>query len=187
MKTFTRIEPTEVIEVGDMFKRQVVVKHFQTEDGMQHQFTTMYAEHTRCCASIALTKDKKVVVAYQFRPGPEQWFYDIPGGAVENGEDPESAARRELREETGYEPGSMVYLGKDCHDAFANTTWHYFLALDCTKHPDGNQLEHNEIVQGLEVKLISIADLISNAKTSQMADPVAVLMAYDKLKAIEGE
>ena len=34
MKTFTRIEPTTVYEVGDRFKQQVVVKRFRTEDVM---------------------------------------------------------------------------------------------------------------------------------------------------------
>jgi Fe2+ or Zn2+ uptake regulation protein len=44
MKTFTRIEPTTVYEVGDRFKQQVVVKRFRTEDGLEHEFTTFFRE-----------------------------------------------------------------------------------------------------------------------------------------------
>lgn len=187
MKKFTRIEPTIVQEIGRKFKRQAVVKMFQTDDGLKHEFTTMYQEGTRAAGVIALTPDKQVVSVFQFRPGSEQWVYDLAGGEINSGEDARDGAMRELHEETGYVPGEITYLGKSYGDAYSNVIVHYYLATNCVLAENGASLDVEETEQGVEVRLISISDLIDNAKNSAMADPRAVLMAYDKLKELEGK
>ena len=40
-----------------------------------------------------------------------RYGWSIPKGLVEPGEDPQAAARRETREETGLDPGSLELLG----------------------------------------------------------------------------
>ena len=42
----------------------------------------------------------------------DNYVIEFPAGLSNNGESPEMAALRELREETGYEAGELVYLGK---------------------------------------------------------------------------
>jgi 8-oxo-dGTP pyrophosphatase MutT (NUDIX family) len=51
---------------------------------------------------IALTPDRQVVLVRQFRAGSQTESLETPGGLVDPGEDPITAALRELREETGY-------------------------------------------------------------------------------------
>lgn len=185
MKNFKRIEPTEVQEIGARFKRKAVIKRFETEDGLQHEFTTIYEEGTQAAAVIALTVMKKVITVFQFRPGHEKWVYDLPGGGVYKGEDPEVAAVRELREETGYTPGTIEYLGNGCFDAYTNITCHYYFATDCVFDSAGASLDEEEDDQGAEVRLLEIAELIEQAKYGFTSDPRAVLQAYEKLKELE--
>lgn len=184
MKTFTRIEPTTVQEVGDKFKGQVVVKRFKTNDGLEHEFTTFAAEGLASVAVLGLTSENQVIIARQFRPGPERICYEIPGGGVEEGEDLETAARRELFEETGYEPGAMTYIGVNSWDAYSNHKSHYFLATNCSFVGEPTR-DKVEVDQGVETVLISVDQLIENAKTDKMTDAVAVLMVYDTLKELE--
>jgi ADP-ribose pyrophosphatase len=185
MKQFTRIEPTTVQTVGLQYKRQVVIKNFRDDDGVVHEFTTMYSEGSRAGAVVALTSDNQVITTYQFRPGMERWLYELPGGGFKSGETDQEAAVRELREETGYKPGHIEYLGESCGDAYNNVTFHYFFATDCVPDDNGQELDQEEKDQGAAVQLISIDELIANAKTAGMTDPRAVLMAYEKLRELQ--
>ena len=44
---------------------------------------------------------EKVLLNKEFRLAPGEWVYNFPAGLIDPGEDPEQAAARELREETG--------------------------------------------------------------------------------------
>lgn len=181
MKTFTRIEPTDVYQVGGKFKRAVVVKRYRTDDGLEHEFTTMYDEGHQSAAVIALTPDNQVIISRQFRPGRERYVDELPGGGVEDGETPEQAARRELLEEAGYVPGALEFLGVYSWDAYNNLRGNYFFATNCTLSPE-REKEQIEVDQGLETALISIQTLLDNAVHDNMTDVAAVLMAYDRLR-----
>lgn len=180
MKSRDRVEPTIITKID---YQNVVVKTFIQPNNALVTHATFAKEGYQAAAVIAITGDYKVVVARQFRPGPERIMDELPGGFIDENENPEDAARRELLEETGYVPGDITFLGKFNRDAYANGEWFYFLATDCSPL-DQQQLEEDEFV---EIVLLSIGEFIESAKKGSMTDPAAVLAAYDQLKRIQEE
>lgn len=141
-------------------------------------FDTYDKEGQQYVAVIALTADGRVVIAKQFRPGPESVMLDLPGGGVENNEDPQEAALRELREETGYAAGRMEYLGRIRKDCYKNSIHHYYIAYDCVQTEKEQQLDTDEFVT---VETCSVGELIVAARSEKMTDVGAVFLAYDTL------
>jgi ADP-ribose pyrophosphatase len=62
------------------------------------------------CNVVAETAAGEIVMVWQYRFGTDAVSLEIPGGVIDPGEAPEQAARRELREETGYEADSFELL-----------------------------------------------------------------------------
>lgn len=59
-----------------------------------------------------LIRDGKVVVTKYNEGQPTEGYYDIPGGKIEDGETPEQAAIREMKEETGIIVKNLKRRGK---------------------------------------------------------------------------
>lgn len=60
---------------------------------------------------LAVTDDRRVILVEQYRHGVEDVTVEIPGGLVDEGENPRDAATRELQEESGYTGTAISDMG----------------------------------------------------------------------------
>ena len=68
--------------------------------------------HKSAVAVLARLPDGRFVFIRQFRKPAEKIMLEVVAGLLDEGEDPVASARRELKEETGYEALSIDRLGQ---------------------------------------------------------------------------
>ena len=112
---------------------------------------------------IPIRPDGSVILQRQYKHGGGEVVTEFCAGLVDKGEEPLAAAKRELREETGYTSDNFEHL----HTVFSNPTgsrmrYHYFLARDVelTDETDFDEAEQIElvIVPSLEHARILLCD-----------------------------
>ncbi|MDO4712518.1 MAG: NUDIX hydrolase [Candidatus Saccharibacteria bacterium] len=170
--------------VGGKFPNEVIIKYYQTDDGLNHEFTTFGNETVMGPSVVALTDDNKVLLTRQFRAGPEKWLYDFPSGRLEDGESAEECARRELQEETGYVPQDLEYAGEYYIDPYVNGVCPVFLATGCRRGVEDIGLDQQEHQQGAELHLVTIEELFAIIKRGEFCSVAPVALLCDRLLAL---
>ena len=114
---------------------------------------------------VALTDDGKIVLVEQYRPPVAGRVIELPAGLVGDGpgreaEPLESAARRELIEETGYDAGRIEQVFDGVPSAgLCDEHITFFLATELTKVGPGGG-DHNEDITVLEAPLDGLLDYL---------------------------
>lgn len=91
--------------------------------------------HSECVAIIPVDDEGNILLVKQYRKAVEKELLEIPAGGIEPGEDPPGAVRRELQEETGFQPGKVTRLGGFYSSpGFCTEYLHLYLATGLTPH-----------------------------------------------------
>jgi 8-oxo-dGTP pyrophosphatase MutT (NUDIX family) len=118
-----------------------------------------YVRESRGFAVVfAVTPDERVVLVRQYKHGVARAVLELPAGGIDDGEDAEACARRELAEETGFvaDAPALEHAGTFLHDPTGSTTrFHLFLARDVRRRVATTFDETEQI----EVQLASYAEL----------------------------
>jgi len=90
--------------------------------------------------------DPTLLLIHQFRHAAGGFIWEIPAGVLGDGESPEECARRELKEETGAEAGSIQRLTTILTTpGFTDERIHLFVATDLKIGEP--QREHDEFIE----------------------------------------
>ncbi|MFV0604555.1 MAG: NUDIX hydrolase [Niabella sp.] len=129
----------------------------------------------------ALTEDDKVLMELQYRHAIGETCWEIPGGCVDDEDaDLETAVKRDLLEETGYEFAKYEYLGRTCANPSTNSNWmHMFLATGGKKVADQNLDPNEEII----IELMDMDEFKKKFKNNEFIQSMHVTcMLYALMK-----
>jgi ADP-ribose pyrophosphatase len=129
-----------------------------------------------------LTREGEVVLVRQYRPPLERMELGLPAGLVEEGEKPETAARRELLEETGYSGGEWEPLGALASSPSLKDNWAYlFLArgVEASAPPDPDE---HELVEVIKISVGELLGLIQSGQIVSSSGVAAIMLALERLK-----
>lgn len=113
----------------------------------------------------------RVILIRQFRPPVGKWVVELPAGLIDGDEAPETAAFRELREETGFEGGRVLHMGPPMVNDQGITNGRCRLLLMEVRQEDqraDNQqhLEEDEMIQVLLAPLDGLVPWLLERRTS---------------------
>lgn len=161
----------------------VVEKNYELADGRKAKWLVVEKANAVCI--FCLTKEGKVVAIRHYRPGVDKIALDLPTGNIGEGETPLQAAKRELKEETGFQAEKFVSLGAYAGNASVNArVFHSFLALE-GKRVHRQDLDETEEIQ---VKELTIGELMRKIESQEFLDSTriaTVFLALQKLGKLE--
>lgn len=111
---------------------------------------------------VAITPAGNVILEKQFRPPVGRDVIELPAGLVEANESMETAAKRELIEETGWSAGKIAFLAEGPISTGASTE--ALRAYLCTEleHVGKNGGDDNEIIEVMEIPLGEVQEFLRN-------------------------
>ena len=179
MSVWERLKSTLLLDSSPWFK--VYADQVRLPDG--HLIDEFFRIDSRSYTVIfALTDDAQVVLVEGYKYGANRVLTQLPAGYIEDGETPETCARRELREETGYEASHWEPLGTYCPDGnrgFGKA--HFFLAQHA--HPVATPDRDPE--ENLTVRTIpraQIRELLLGAELGEMTAVAGIGLALARLE-----
>ncbi|OGC05104.1 hypothetical protein A2276_04085 [candidate division WOR-1 bacterium RIFOXYA12_FULL_43_27] len=123
-------------------------------------------EHPGAVIIVAITDKKEIVLIKQYRKPVEEVIIEIPAGLVNKGEKLEEAAKRELKEETGYTAGKIKKaLSSYTSPGYSTEMIHYFIATELEKGAQGFDEDEN-----IDAFLLSLDEAKRQIKEGKIKD-----------------
>ena len=108
---------------------------------------------------IPVLKTGEVLLERTYKHGCGEIIIEFPAGLIDPGEDPQTAAERELIEETGYSAKSWTLLGEAYSSPTGSPMRHiYFLAEGC------EQTHDTELEPAEQIEIVLVPDLVAAKK-----------------------
>ncbi len=167
----------KVISTRQVFKGRAVNLRIDTVEEPDGRRTTReVVEHAEVICVVAVDENGSFILVRQYREAVGKVLLEIPAGGIEPGEDPAAAVRREMAEETGYEPRRLERLGGFYSaPGFCTEYLHLYLATDLVPH----RLEAEDTA-GIEVVRVRSDEVPGLIESGVICDAksIAGLLAY---------
>lgn len=124
-----------------------------------------------------------VIALREYRYPIRSWQIELPGGLIDDGEEPVTAAKRELQEETGYKAKEMIDLGA-FYPSFGSTNEKIHLFAAVCEEQGESSLETAEVLDLQEMPIETFRKMIADGEI-QHAAGIAAWARYDLRKMAE--
>jgi ADP-ribose diphosphatase len=169
-------EPEILLETA---RFRVVRRSRRLADGTMHSRETI--EHPGAVVILPIVDSDRICLIRNYRMAVGEELLELPAGTIDEGEDPLHTARRELREETGYDAGSI----EKSHEFWVSPgilreKMHLFVARDLTAGQP--RTEQGEEIKSLVVTWTEALAMIDDRQICD-AKTIVGLLFYDRLRA----
>ena len=179
-------EAEEIIATVREFKgKRVAVRVVRVRLADGTESTRDIVKHPDSVAIVAVDDERNVLFVRQYRTAIGSELLELPAGVLDDGEDPQTAAQRELREETGYAADRLIELGGFYAAPGSVTEYLYSFVATRLRHDPLSPDDDERIV----LERVPLADAIGRARSGELHDAktiASLMMAEAHLAAIGG-
>lgn len=139
-----------------------------------NEATREYIKHQGAVAVVPVTDDNEIIAVRQYRYPIGRVTIEIPAGKLDKGEEPLTAAKRELSEETGVESADIEYIGGLYPSvAYTDEIIHMYVAKNLkygAMHTD-----EDEFLDVVKINIDDFVDMILKGEIMDSKTQAAVL------------
>lgn len=110
---------------------------------------------------VALTPEREMILIRQFRYGSNKMEIEIPGGMINDHENPVDAGCRELLEETGYAGSNARIIGKVCPNPAIQRNYCYTVQVDNAVKMEEPSMDDMEDIECFVLSENKVMELIA--------------------------
>lgn len=134
--------------------------------------------------AVALTKDNRLIMVRQYRHAADIISLELPGGVVDDGENPENGIKRELLEETGYSFDSCELIATLYANPATSTNRTFTYLLKGGVKTSEQHLDEHEILNVEEYSIEEARQLLADNKIDQALHSAALFYGLLKINAL---
>jgi ADP-ribose pyrophosphatase len=141
-------------------------------------------EHPGSVIILPLDDQGNIIFVRQYRHAAGLDLLELPAGVLDEGEDPKTCARRELREETGMAAGQLKYMG-GFYLAPGYSTEYMHVYLATLLRPDPLEADSDEF---LTIETIPLSRALAMARRAEIPDAkslAALLLSQDHMERLK--
>ena len=136
-------------------------------------------EHNGGAVLAAVTGEGKLVMVRQYHKPAGRVMLEVPAGKIDPGESAEAAAKRELKEETGYTAGKIKFLMQFYPSVgYSEEILYLYLCTDLT--PGETNFDENEAIDIEEYEISRLHRMVMDGDI-QDAKTIIAIMAVKNL------
>jgi ADP-ribose diphosphatase len=124
---------------------------------------------------VARTTTGEIVLVNQFRFGTEAFSLEVPGGVIEAGEDPATAASRELLEETGFGGGEVKLATRVRPNPAIQSNWCHLVVIEGVRPLSAVDWDEHEEIQTV---LLPVKEVYRLARTGGITHALSLTALF---------
>jgi ADP-ribose pyrophosphatase len=170
--------PVEVISTERVFDGKVFdVDRDRVRMPNGREVTVDVVRHVRSVVLLPVPEPGQIILVRQYRYAVNRWLWELPAGSIDEGEEPETAARRECHEEIGQVPDTIVRLGSLLPTpGYCNEEMIFFRLSSLSVPAEAAALDEDEDIEPRTLALAEAREMVRRGEITDMKTVVGLAM-----------
>uniref|UniRef100_A0A7C4Q4A0 NUDIX hydrolase n=1 Tax=Bellilinea caldifistulae TaxID=360411 RepID=A0A7C4Q4A0_9CHLR len=138
-------------------------------------------QHSGSVTIVPLDSNGNLLFVRQYRIGVGEELLELPAGVLNDTEDPQTCAAREIREETGMAATNLELLG-DFYLAPGYSSEHMYIFLASGLYPSPLEQDADEFLHLVAIPAVQALEMAQNGEIRDAKSLAALMLAQKRLK-----